>query len=59
MADFDLFLAVGDVEEDNGGTARGLVAGGFLEAEDVLVESDGFFEVVDAVAGVEEAFDHN
>jgi hypothetical protein len=56
-ADFEEFLAVGSLEEDEFGAAGGFVAADFLEAEHVFVKRDGLFEVVHAVAGVEEFFD--
>ena len=57
-ADFDEFVAVRRFEEDEFGAAGGFVAFDFFEAEDVFVEGDGFFEIVDSVTGVQELGDH-
>ena len=58
FADFDELLALGSLEEDELGAARGGVARDFLEAEDLGVEVDGAVEVLDAVTGVKELGDH-
>lgn len=57
--DFEEFFAVGCLEEDEFGSSGGAVAADFSEAKDFGVEPDGFFEVIDAVAGVKEFFDHS
>src|SRR5262245_8976173 len=56
-ADVDELVTAGSVEKDELRAARGFVAANFLQAEDIEVEADGFFEVVHAVAGVQQLFD--
>ena len=58
FAELDEFLALGCFQEDELGTAGGGVAGDLLESEDLGVEVNGSFEVLDAVAGVKELGDH-
>jgi hypothetical protein len=56
--DFEEFLAIGRFEEDEFGSSGRAVAADFSQAKDFGVKPDGFFEIVDAVAGVKEFFDH-
>ena len=56
-ANLDGLLALRGFEEGEFGAARGFVAADFGEAEDVFVELDGAFQIVHAVAGVEEFVD--
>ena len=52
IAQFDQFLAFGGLHEDQFRTARGFVAAGFHQTEDVAVEFDGPFQIIHPVAGV-------
>ena len=54
VGDFEEFFGAGGAEEGELGAAGGGVAFDEFEAEDVGVEVEGAFEVVNAVAGVEE-----
>ena len=58
FADFDQLLAAWGLEKNQLGTPSALTSADFFEAEDVFVEGDGFFEVVDSVTGVQELGDH-
>lgn len=57
-ADLDQFVAVGCLQEHQFRTARGLVTFDLLQAQDVLVEIDRFFQIVHAVACVKKFGDH-
>jgi hypothetical protein len=54
-AQFDGFLAARGLQEDEFGAAGGLVPTDFVESQDFAVEPDGAVEVIDAIAGMEEA----
>jgi hypothetical protein len=54
MAKLDQFLAFGRLHKDEFGAARGFMATDLLEAEHAFVKIDALFEIVQAVARVEE-----
>ena len=58
VADFDQLFAFGGFEKDERGAARAGFAIDFGEAEHVAVEGDCLFQIGDAIAGVQEFFDH-
>jgi hypothetical protein len=58
FADFDEFLAAGSFEENKLGAATAGRAPHLFKTKDGFVKVDGFFQVVDPVAGVEKFFDH-
>ena len=58
FANFDQLLAAGGLEKDELGSATAGTSPHFLEAQNVLVERNGFFQIGDPVSGVEELGDH-
>ena len=58
LTDFDFFLAVRRLEENQLRAAAGGMASRFLQAEDVSVERDRFFEVGHAITSVEKLLYH-
>jgi hypothetical protein len=50
IAKLNQFLAAGGFHENQFGPARRFMAAGFFQAQNVFVEFDRFFEVVDAIA---------
>ncbi len=57
-ANFQQFLTAWGFQKDEFRAAWRLVAADFTQAEDFGVEGDGFFQIGDAVAGVEQFGDH-
>ena len=58
LADLDFFVAFGGLKKDQLGTASALTSTNFLQAKDITVKGDRFFEVLNAIASVEESGDH-
>jgi hypothetical protein len=58
IGDFDQLLAFGSFEENELGAAWRLVTFDLLQSQNVLVEGDGFLQVINAIAGVQEFGNH-
>jgi len=58
LADLDLFFRAGGFEKDQFGTSSALASADFLQTEDITVKGNCLFEVLNAIAGVEEFGDH-
>ncbi len=58
LTDLDFLLASGRFEKNELRAPAGGMAPGFFEPENIPVKRYGFFQVGDAVAGVQKLFDH-
>jgi len=58
LAELNLLVTLGSFEENELGATVAFAASGFLEPQDITVEADRFFEIVNAVTGVEKFGDH-
>src|SRR5690242_19179968 len=58
LANLDLLSAAGCLQKDKLRSTTRSVPTSFFEAQDILVKGNGFFQVMYAIASVQESFDH-
>src|SRR2546422_3538116 len=58
FANLNLLFALGGFQENELRAATGCLAVQLLEPEDIFIERDRFFQILHAITGVQEFFDH-